>query len=112
MSGYRKLMLGIAAILLLVACGGEGGGATMAPATTVADQQLDATAKLLEVELSIYKFKPSSLTIKLGEPVQFKATSISGVHTFTVKDLGIEVDLTKKPKDTKISEVFIPPADR
>ena len=63
---------------------------------------------MLEVELSIYKFKPNTFALKVGEPVQFKATSIAGIHTFTVKDLGIEVDLTKKPKDTKISQVFIP----
>jgi cytochrome c oxidase subunit 2 len=58
------------------------------------------------VDLSVFKFTPKQIVLKVGEPVQFKITSKDTIHSFTVKDLGIDVELT--PGGQKISEVFAP----
>ena len=55
-----------------------------------------------------YLFTPGKIDLKLGEPVQFKVITTDTIHTFTVKELGIDVDLSKIRRETKLSEVFIP----
>ena len=108
MSRVRILTSGLLGILLLVACGGGAGDAAPPQAATAAVQQPEATGKVVEVKISHYKFNPEKIALKLGEPVQFKAISTDSIHTFTVEELGIEVDLSKIPRETKLSEVFIP----
>ena len=112
----RHLGVLVVGLLLLTACGrGEERERPSDPAPTpkptgtskpaeVATPEV--TAKLIEVDLSVFKFTPKKLFLKVGEPVQFKVTSKDTIHSFTIKDLGIDVELT--PGEHKISEVFTP----
>jgi heme/copper-type cytochrome/quinol oxidase subunit 2 len=112
----RRLGILVFGFFLLTACGrGEESERPSAPATppesTVAPKSAEVTtpevtAKLVEVDLSVFKFTPKQIVLKVGEPVQFKITSKDTIHSFTVKDLGIDVELT--PGGQKISEVFTP----
>ena len=74
---------------------------TPAPAT-----EPKISAKLVEVDLSVFKFTPKQITLKAGEQVQFRVTSKDTLHTFTVKDLGIDVALN--PGESKVTEVLTP----
>jgi len=47
-----------------------------------------------------YKFADSEFTFSVGEKVQFKITSESEFHTFTVEDLGIDVALDAGDTET------------
>lgn len=40
-----------------------------------------------------YMFGPADLTFKVGDTITFKLTAESEFHTFTVDDLGIDVDV-------------------
>jgi len=112
----RRLGVLVVGFLLLTACGrGEESERPPAPATTpestVAPESAEVTkpevtAKLVEVDLSVFKFTPKEIVLKVGEPVQFKVTSKDTIHSLTIKDLGIDVELT--PGGQKISEVFTP----
>lgn len=103
---------GFAVLLLLTACG--GGEQTERPATpepgatsssAPAAESL-ANVRLVEVDLSVFKFTPKTIVLKAGEPVQFRLTSKDTLHTFTVKDLGIDVSLN--PGESKVSDVVTP----
>jgi len=112
----RRLGILVFGFFLLTTCGrDEESERPSAPATppesTVAPKSAEvttpeATAKLVEVDLSVFKFTPKQIVLKVGEPVQFKITSKDTIHSFTVKDLGIDVELT--PGGQKISDVFTP----
>jgi len=112
----RRLGILVFGFLVLTTCGrGEESERPPAPATspesTVAPKSAEvttpeATAKLVEVDLSVFKFTPKQIVLKVGEPVQFKITSKDTIHSFTVKDLGIDIELT--PGGQRISEVFTP----
>lgn len=108
MSWFRILVPGFLGILFLAACGGGAGDAAPPQAATAAVQQPEATGKVVEVKVKTYKFTPDKIVLKLGEPVQFKVITTDTIHTFTVEELGIDVDLSKIPRQTKLSEVFIP----
>ena len=101
-------MASLLAMFLLAACGGGDDRAPTLPAPTAAPESQEVTAKLVDVEIRSYTFTPDAIVLKLGEPVQFNAISVDGIHTFTVKELGIDVDVSKKPRDSKVSEVFTP----
>lgn len=47
-----------------------------------------------------YKFADSEFTFSVGEKVQFKITSESEFHTFTVDDLGIDVAIDAGDTET------------
>ena len=112
----RCLGVLVVGLLLLTACErGEKKERPAAPAatpkSTVAPTPAEgtnpkATAKLVEVDLSVFKFTPKTIVLKVGEPVQFKVTSKDTIHSLTIKDLGIDVELA--PGEQKISEVFTP----
>jgi len=112
----RRLGILVFGFFLLTGCGrDEESERPSAPATppesTVAPKSTEVTApavtaKLVEVDLSVFKFTPKQIVLKVGEPVQFKITSKDTIHSFTVKDLGIDVELT--PGGQKISDVFTP----
>lgn len=112
----RRLAFLIVGLLLLTACGRSDEGerpaapaATSESSTTPTPAQVAAPkvdAKLVEVDLSVFKFTPKQIVLKVGEPVRFKVTSKDTIHSFTVKELGINVELT--PGESKVSEVFTP----
>ena len=47
-----------------------------------------------------YKFVKNEFTVSVGEKVQFKITSESEFHTFTVNDLGIDVAIDAEDTET------------
>ncbi len=116
MRGLGLLFVGLVGGLVLTACG-DGGeaerpaapAATPAPVAAPAPAQTtgpQVSARLVEVEASVFKFTPKRLVLKAGEPVQFRVTSKDTIHTFRVKDLGIHLELS--PGQTKVSAVFTP----
>jgi len=60
--------------------------------------------KTIEVELDDYYFKPSSITIIVGEPVRLVLNNEGrSAHTFTVDELGINVRLA--PGETRTIDI-------
>ena len=118
MWGIGAFGVALLTIFFLVACGGGEGGGTSRRASAPTPQGASPTGtpaatpevipKLVEVGASSFRFTPDAIVLKVGEPVQFKATALDAIHTFTVEDLGIDVDLSRRPKQTKVSDVFIP----
>lgn len=111
----RRLGVLVVGLLLLTVCGGgeseRPAAPEIVPESTVTPKpsestKPEATGKLVEVDLSVFKFTPKKIFLKVGEPVQFKATSKDTIHSFTIKELGIDVELT--PGGQKVSEVFTP----
>lgn len=112
----QRLGVLVVGLLLVTACGrSEERERPIAPETTsestgpskpAEGAKPEVTAKLVEVDLSVFKFTPKETVLKVGEPVQFKITSKDTIHSFTIKDLGVDVELT--PGAEKISEVFTP----
>jgi plastocyanin len=115
----RHLGVLVVGLFLLTACGGgEDETPPAAPATSklAAAEKPESSApqgntsqgnaRAVEVDLSVFKFTPKEIYLKLGEPVRFKATSKDTIHSFTVKDLGIDVELA--PGGQQVSEVFTP----
>ena len=112
----RRLGVLVVGLLLLFACGrrdeGEQPVSPSAPAqpstapTSAPVAKSESDAKLVEVDASVFKFTPKKLVLKVGEPVRFHVTSKDTIHTFTVTDLGIDVEL--QPGENKLSEVFTP----
>ena len=115
----RYLGVLVVGLFLFTACGGgeqekpPAASATSKPAqaekpesNAPQDNAPQGNAKVVEVDLSVFKFTPKEIYLKLGEPVRFKATSKDTIHSFTVKDLGIDVELA--PGDQQVSEVFTP----
>jgi plastocyanin len=113
---FGYCLVGIMGLWLLVGCGRSDEGErqstpatssrpeTSPPPSSTTESQTDA--RLIEVDLSVFKFTPKTIALKAGEPVQFRVTSKDTLHTFTVKDLGIDVALN--PGESKVSEVFTP----
>lgn len=103
---------GFAVLLILTACGEnerKEHPAAPEPSTTSSPAPAGALQKnvrLVEVALSVFKFTPKTIVLKAGEPVQFRLTSKDTLHTFTVKDLGIDVSLN--PGESKLSDVITP----
>lgn len=107
----RSLGVLVVGLLLLTACGrGEEGKRPAAPATapeaTVAPKAPELAAKLVAVDLSVFKFTPKEIFLKKDEPVRFRVTSKDTIHSFTIKDLGIDIEL--QPGGQQVSEVFTP----
>ncbi len=112
----RFPVLGLVGCLLLAGCGRSDEGeqpttpaAVPEPAAAPAPAQgtaWEVSARLVEVDLSVFKFTPRTIVLKVGEPVQFRVTSKDTIHSFTVKDLGLDVELT--PGESKLSDVFTP----
>jgi uncharacterized cupredoxin-like copper-binding protein len=54
-----------------------------------------ATAEQLKVSASEFMFDPTSLTLKIDEPVQATITNTGSLkHTFTIPDLDVDAVLT------------------
>lgn len=112
MHRFGYYVMGFAVLLLLTACGeGEQQEHPAAPAPAATSSPVPAAApqanvRRVAVDLSVFKFTPKTIILKAGEPVQFKLTSKDTLHTFTVKDLGIDVSLN--PGESKLSDVITP----
>ena len=115
MRRFDCCVVGLIGFVLLAGCGGSqesespAPAATSPPATTPtppAATERQADAKLIEVDLSVFKFTPKTIVLKVGEPVQFRVSSKDTLHSFTVKDLGIDVALN--PGESKLTEVITP----
>lgn len=109
------LLLGI---IFFSACGGGGEApkpaptatgptpsATAAPGVTQERvQPAEGTPMVIGVAASfiVPRFQPDPIVLKVGEPVQFKVSSVDVRHTFTVEALGIDVELpqTREPVTT------------
>ena len=61
---------------------------------------------MLDVSQFVYWMEPEPIEVKVGEPVQFKITSLETEHTFTVEALGI--DVLVGIRETVLSEVVTP----
>ena len=110
------LFLFVSCVLLTVAaCGGSGGDTSepegngeAQPTESGGDVGGAAGARVIDVEATFYQFDPGEIIIRVGEPVQFRAINPNGgIHTFTIADLGLEVDLRQRPMMTAISDVFV-----
>ncbi len=70
----------LAVVMAVSACGGSNTGPPATP---------PVGARVVEVELLNFEFRPGELTFRVGETVQFELRSKDIDHTFTVQDLGI-----------------------
>ncbi len=64
--------------------------ATSASASSPADYSLDIAMNDANAD---YSFNPRDITVKAGETVTLKLTSANEFHSFTVDDLGIDVEV-------------------
>jgi len=61
---------------------GEGGANAVRPVNGI-----------IEMTASAFGFKPDRIAMEVGEAVSLKLTSTDTLHTFTIKELGIEVEI-------------------
>lgn len=48
---------------------------------------------VIEMTASAFAFKPDQIAMEVGEQVTLKLTSTDSLHTFTIRDLGIDVEI-------------------
>jgi heme/copper-type cytochrome/quinol oxidase subunit 2 len=69
-------------------------------------QQEDISkVKEIRIDLSNYKFEPSSISVKKGEKIKLILTSKDVYHTFTVDELGISIEVF--PGQTVTKEILV-----
>lgn len=73
------------------------------PAPTASMQAVSLEPRVINVESGNLFFKPSTIRVKANEKITIKFAN-KGVHTFTVKELGIDVNLNSASN----SVTFIP----
>ncbi len=56
-------------------------------------QESKQEVREIKIDLSNYKFEPSSITVKKGEKIKLILTSKDIYHTFTVDELGINIEV-------------------
>lgn len=78
--------------LLFAGCGGLGEPTALSPTPTPAAGAVPPPREIA-VTLSTFKFEPSTITVKKGEPVQFALNNIEGIHTFTIAELNLDITL-------------------
>ena len=86
----RGLLLG-AALSLGVALAACGGGDDSTPVTVGGDGALEVIHQNLS-------FEPRDMAFDVGQTVEFTLVSKDIPHTFTVKDLGIDWEVSKEPQ--------------
>ena len=104
------------AVLLLAACGGDSSDSAPADqASPTLESASIGTAPegvtVIDVVAAFVepRFQPDPIVVKLGEPVQFRITSVDTRHTFTITELDLDVQVTQKLiGDTAVSEVITP----
>ena len=75
----RRATMGLGAVLLVVALAG-----TLARAEP---------ARVIGVEAKRFQFTPAELTVKVGQPVTLRLTSVDVTHGFYQKELGIDAEI-------------------
>lgn len=60
------------------------------------EKKVEAKPQVFSFESANFSFKPSAITVKANEPVTFNFAN-TGFHTFTIDELGVDVDLRSKP---------------
>ena len=76
--------------------------AAVAPATRLA--RADANPKVIEITAKTFKFTPSEITLKKGQPVILRLTSADRVHGFMSKPLKIDTDIpADKSEDVAVT---------
>ena len=113
-----SIILTLLATLVLVACGSDDAAvdsaSSDAPASTESNStetETDSGSTAGDADSVIvsaqdpsgsgdYKFVDSEFTFSVGEKVQFKITSESEFHTFTIEDLGIDVAIDAEDTET------------
>ena len=75
--------------IALQAC---GGGEDLAPPATLGE------GGTLEVVHDNFRFEPGRMAFDVGQTVEFKLVSNDIPHTFTVKDLDIDWEVSKEPQ--------------
>ena len=61
---------------------------------------------MIEVKAEYARFTPAPITVRAGEPVQFKVASLDSTHTFTFELNGQRVNLSLARGEATTSEVF------
>ena len=59
----------------------------------ISPARADVNSKVIEITAKKFKFSPSEITIKKGEPVILRLTSSDRVHGFMSKPLKIDTDI-------------------
>ncbi len=62
-----------------------------------------ADARIIEMSVTDWEFKPNAITVKKGEKVIVRLTDVAGGHSFASRDLGINVVIN--PGETKDIEI-------
>ena len=101
-TGEARAALVIATAFVLFigvqACGGETG-----PTPTAASADADGTLSVLHRN---YAFEPKLLSFGVGETVEFQLNSKDEVHTFTVRELGVNWVVTQEAEPQAQSFTF------
>jgi plastocyanin len=97
----------MALALLLGACGGSGSSGEEAP--SIAPDCADVTGGTsFSVELVDYAFHPRCLIVGADEPFTLRNTG-EAVHTFTIDDQGIDIELGPGDEQTSDGGLGIAP---
>jgi|ERR1700733_4172278 cytochrome c oxidase subunit II len=90
----------VIAMFLAVACK----IALMAAAPTDDLARADVNPKVIEITAKKFEFAPNVVTLKKGEPVILRVTSIDRVHGFMSKPLKFDTDIVVgKPTDVAVT---------
>ena len=79
----------VSATLLAAGCGIAL--AALAPKTRLA--RADVNPKVIEITAKKFEFSPNEITLKKGEPVILRVTSLDRVHGFMSKPLKFDTDI-------------------
>ena len=83
-----------------------GTSSTAAPEATTSSVSAPADtidARIIEMTATTWSFTPNTITAKKGEKIVVRLTNDQGVHSFGIKDLGINVSI--QPGETKDVEI-------
>ena len=115
------LGLGLGLLALLAACGGDEATPTptaTSPAptatatspvpTATATAVSDAVTGAVQLTAANFQYSPQTLEVQAGKPAQLEIASTGAGHTFTIRDLGVDVLL---PSGTTQTVEFIVPEE-
>jgi plastocyanin len=84
-SGMRKIIFTLFAVLFLVGC-------TTTPISKTSNGTADSTQyREIVLDSFSYGFTPSTVEVKKGETVRFKVNNKGGFHSFSIPSSNIEV---------------------
>lgn len=89
MLGGRTRVYLVSSLWMLALCG------------VAAAQSTNSPAKVIDVTARKYRFEPSPIRVRQGEPVQLRITAVDHDHGFQIKPLNINV-LLKKGQPTLV----------